>query len=155
MREGELFIMSQRIKLLVKYENFILSLTENNCFKSIIELSMNINVFPDTLPDGKIIIKQNKMDKIFVNKVTKPIRATRTGNDVGAHEIQSVNGEADVGNMPDSNVQKLFEKLDMDPEIIKDVRDVLKKSSAKSGPDRLQNIESQLKKIAEYINQSL
>lgn len=98
---------------------------------------MTINVFPDTLPDGKIMIKPNKTDKIHVRKKTKPVRATRTGNDVGAHELQPVNGKADVENMPDSNVQRLFEKLDMDREIIKGIRDVLKKSSAKSGTDRL------------------
>lgn len=141
MREGELVIMCQRINLLVKYENFFLSLTKKlNCLKSI----MTINVCPDTLPDGKIMIKPNKTDKILVRKL---IQATRTGTGVGGLVPQPLTGRADAENMPDSNVQKMFRQLNMDPEIIKEVRGVLKKRSAKSGTDRLQNIESQLKKM--------
>lgn len=144
MREGELVVMCQRINLLVKYENFILSLTKKlNCFKSI----MTINVCPDTLTDGKIMIEPNKTDKILVRKKTRLIQATRTETGVGGLVLQPLNGRADAENMPNSNVQKMFKKLKMDPEIIREVHSVLKKRSAKSDTDRLQNIESQLKKL--------
>lgn len=126
MQESELVIMCQRINLLVKYENFILS--KLNCFKCI----KTINVCPDTLPDGKIIIKPKKTDNILVRKKTKPIQATQTGTGVG-QELHPLNGKSDVENMPDSKVPTMFKKLKMDPEIIKKFRAVLKKRCKKSG----------------------
>lgn len=139
--------MRQRIKLLVKYETIVRWLKKLACFKS------TINVFPNTLPDGKIVIKRNKLNKVFIRKKTKPIPETRNGNGVGDLEFQQRSEISSAQNISGHNEQNVFEKLDMDPKIISEVRGVLKNRTAESVTARLRNIESEMKKIADRLTQ--
>lgn len=156
--EGELVDLSQRISVLNKYEKIILSRSGSwRWLKAI------ISIFPNTIPEGKIVIRPNKSNEIFVHKPAGGSRDVSIKIEDGhEQELQNLNNNSSVEkifprNLPAPRIMARYST--MDPKIMKKIRNVLEERCEKKVQqdreaalsNRLRSVETQLKMLIDVL----
>ena len=154
--EGELVDLCQRINVLFKYEQIILSRSGSwRWLKAI------ISVFPYTIPEGTIIIRPTKANEILLMRSRKSSRDISIKVEDGqAQELQNLNNNSSLDKIiPGRKRFNLESYSKMDPKIMKKIRCVLDEKKEKrlknqqdeSLVNRIHSMESQMKILTDLI----
>lgn len=120
-----------------------------------------ISIFPDTIPNGKIIIRPNKGNEILL---TRSLRSSREVSinvgDGHEQELQNLDNNGSPCNaIPGRRKINLEKYSSMDPKIMKKIRCVLEERNEKRSRERreetlmnrIHSMESQLKILTDLM----
>lgn len=143
--------------MLYKYEKIILSRSGSwRWLKSI------ISIFPNTIPNGKIVIRPNRSNEILTLKSRQSSRDVSIKIEEGQEqELQNLNNNSSLEKIiPNLRISQKLEKYStMDPKIMKAIRTVLEQRVENKQREQKDNallshirsMESQLKILSDYV----
>lgn len=155
--EGQLVDLCQRIDVLYKYERTILSRSGSwRWLKSI------ISIFPNTIPNGKIVIRPNKSNAILIMQARQSSRDVSIKIEDGQEqELQNLNNNSSLEKIIPGRFlpQKLEKYSTMDPKIMKRVRRVIEERNERNSREQredalwnhIRSMESQLKILTDLV----
>lgn len=133
--EGELVDLCERIKVLRKYEEIILSRSRRWHW-----LKKTTSIFPYAIPLGKIIIRPDKNNEILTYKETSSVTINI---DDGEHELQSVNKNISLRKqlIAGQNLENYSQK--MNGKIMKKIRKIFDEQKEKND-DQINALEARI-----------
>lgn len=158
--EGQLVDLCQRIDVLYKYERNILSRSGSwRWLKSI------ISIFPNTIPNGKIVIRPNKSNAILIMQARQSSRDVSIKIEDGQEqELQNLNNNSSLEKIIPGRFlpQKLEKYSTMDPKIMKRVRCVIEERNERNTREKredalwnhIRSMESQIKILTDLMMKS-